>query len=110
MTVRVVGDGQHVVVAVRTFVAAATNSHGDWHIGAGHGVGHAVEEEAGIVVEVVVRHLLSYVLDTDTDFLGSDTLLVVCDGHHALVVVWHIGVVLALRGWRRWRVTRTKRI
>ena len=105
MAVRVVGDGQHVVVAVWTFVATAVNGDGDRHVGTGHDVGDTVEAEASIVVEVVVWDLLTDVLNTNTDFLRSHTLLVVSDGHHAWVVVWHVRVVLALRGWGRWCVS-----
>ena len=104
MAVSVVRDGQHVVVSVWTFVATAFNSHGDRHVGARHDVLNAVEVEALLGIEEVVGHLLTNVLNTDADFLRGHTLLVVSDGHHAWVVVWHVGVVLTFCGWRSWCV------
>ena len=83
VSIRVVGDGQHVVVSVGAFVSTAVDGDGDRHVGTGHDVGDTVEAEASLVVEEVVWHLRTDVLNTDTDFLRSHTLLVVSNGHHA---------------------------
>ena len=95
VTIRVEGYSQHVVVSVGSFVATGIHCHSDWHIGAGHDIGHAVEREAAYIVEGIVWDLLTDVFNTHTDFLGGHTLLVVSNGHGTVVgvVTWsHSGV------------------
>ena len=105
MAVRVVRNSQHVVVSVWTFIATTVDTDGYWHVGTGHDVGNTVEVESSLVIEGIVSNLLTDILNTDTNFLGCNTLLVVSDRHRLVVVVGDEGVVISLSDWCSWCVT-----
>ena len=84
------GYGQHVVVGVRTLVSTSTDIDFNRYVGTSEDVVDALEVESDVVIEVVVCDEFSNVLNTNTDLLRCNTLLVVGNRHERLVVVRHV--------------------
>ena len=84
------GYSQHVIVGVRSLVTTSTDVDLNRYVGTCENVVDALEVESDDVIEVVVCDEFSNVLNTDTNLLRCNTLLVVRNRHDGWVVVWHV--------------------